>query len=124
MDKKEYLKNYRKYHYYKTRKIVTFPLLNNDYEVLKKQADKSEITVNKLSKEIVLSYIENNSINILTTEQKKYIQEYMRISRGIANNINQIAHNSNLGEYVDINILINSLKKYEDEFKNFILKNI
>jgi hypothetical protein len=39
----EYQKSYKKYHYTKTRKIVTFPLLNDDFEKIKSQADKSEI---------------------------------------------------------------------------------
>ena len=50
------------------------------------------------------------------------MREYLHISRGIANNINQIAYKSNIDEIVDINILINSLKTYEEEFKKFISK--
>ena len=58
----------------------------------------------------------------MTQEQKEFIREYIHISRGIANNINQIAYKSNIDEVIDINILINSLKSYEDEFKKFISK--
>ena len=122
MDKKEYLKNYKKYHYNKTRKIVTFPLLNSDFELLKSKALKLDITTNSLAKELVVNSLKNQKNSFITKEQKELISEYIRVSRGIANNINQIARTSNMGEYIDINILISSLKSYEDEFKKLISK--
>ena len=121
-DRSEYLKNYKKHHYNRTRKVVTFPLLNEEYEILQTLADKSGMKVNKMVKEIILNHIENRPSNFETTEQLEIIKEYMRISRGVATNINQIAHSSNIGEVVDINILINSLKQYEDEFKALVSK--
>ena len=121
-NRNEYLKNYKKFHYTKTRKIVTVPLLNEEYEKLEIKASNIGIKVNKLAKDILLAYNDNTSSNHYTKEQKDILQEYMRISRGIATNINQMAYNSNIGEMVDINILINSLKKYEDEFKKLVEK--
>jgi len=121
-DRSEYLKNYKEYHYKKTRKIVTVPLLTEDFFKLKNEADKLGMKTNKLAKEILLAHIENQEVSLDTKEQKELIKEYMRISRGIATNINQIAHSSNMGEMIDINILITSLKKYEDEFKALVKK--
>jgi hypothetical protein len=120
--RKEYYKTYQKYHYQKTRKMVTFALLNNEHQKLKENATKFGITSNTLSKNIILNYLENVPNTFQTTEQKKLLQEYMRISRGIATNINQMARSSNIGEIVDINILIQSLKNYEDEFKKLLSK--
>ena len=120
--RKEYFKSYQKYHYQKTRKMVTFALLNNEHLKLKENATKFGLTPNTLSKNIILNYLENIPNTFQTTEQKKLLQEYMRISRGIATNINQMAYNSNIGQTVDINILINSLKNYEDEFKKLLSK--
>ncbi len=122
MDNKEYLKNYKRYHYGKTRKIVTFPLLLGDYQVLFEKSQKSSMTANAMAKKVVLNYLEDKPQNFQTLEQKEFLQEYMRISRGIATNINQMAHASNMGEYVDINILISSLKQYEDEFRTLLTK--
>lgn len=122
MDKKEYLQNYKKFHYNKTRKIVTFPLLIGDYQVLLERAQKSSITSNSMAKEVILNFLENKPTSFISLEQKQFIQEHMRISRGVANNINQMAHSSNIGEEVDINILMAFLKNYEDEFKNLVLK--
>jgi len=120
--RKEYLRSYQKYHYRKTRKMVTFALLNEEHKKFKKQADKVGVTANTLAKNIVLNYIENTPNNFSSIEQKELLKEYMRISRGIATNINQMAHSSNIGDYVDVNILINSLKNYENEFKKLLSK--
>jgi len=122
MNKKEYLKNYKKYHYHKTRKIVSFPLFCEEYEVLLARAEKSSLTANSMAKQLVLNFIENRNDSFISTAQKKMISEYMRISRGLANNINQMAHASNIGEVVDVHILIQSLKQYEDEFRNLVAK--
>jgi len=118
----EYQKSYKKYHYKKTRKIITFPLLLEEFETLKTKAEKIGTSSNKLAKEILLNHLEAQPQNFQSKEQLDLIKEYMRISRGIATNINQIAHSSNIGEMVDINILINSLKNYEDEFKALVSK--
>lgn len=75
-----------------------------------------------MAKKIVLNYLENKPNDFISAEEKELIQQYMRISRSIATNINQIAHNSNLRKYFDVNTIINSLKQYEDEFKSFITK--
>jgi hypothetical protein len=118
----EYQKSYKKYHYKKTRKIITFPLLLEEFETLKIKAEKIGTSSNKLAKDILLNHLESQPQNFQSKEQLDLIKEYMRISRGIATNINQIAHSSNIGEVVDINILIGSLKNYEDEFKTLVSK--
>lgn len=122
MDRTEYLKNYKHYHYGRTRKIVTFPLLTDDFETLKNRADALDMKVSKLVKDVVLNFIENTPNRFMTQEQLELVQNYIRVSRGIANNINQIAYKANIGEYIDINILISALKKYEDEFRLLIAK--
>ena len=118
----EYQKSYKKYHYKKTRKIITFPLLLEEFELLKNQAEKMGMSNNKMAKEIVLNHLDLQPQKFQTKEQLDLIKEYMRISRGIATNINQMAYSSNIGEMVDINILIASLKNYEDEFKTLVSK--
>ena len=120
--RREYQKSYKKYHYKKTRKIITFPLLLEEFETLKIKADKIGTSSNKLAKDILLNHLEATPQNFQSKEQLELIKEYMRISRGIANNINQIAYSSNIGEMVDINILIGSLKNYEDEFKALVTR--
>jgi hypothetical protein len=113
----EYKRNYNK-----KNKIVTFPLSNAFYNELKRRAIILDVKTNSYAKNIITSFLNNNVPNTLSAEQKDIIREYIHISRGIANNINQIAYKSNIDEIVDINILINSLKTYEEEFKKFISK--
>jgi hypothetical protein len=116
-----YQKDYKKV-YNQKNKIVTIPLSNAFYDELRRRAIITDIKTNAYAKNIVTSFLNNNVLNTLSKEKKEFIQEYIHISRGIANNINQIAYKSNINEIIDTNILINSLKNYEDEFKKFISK--
>lgn len=114
---KEYKKSYKL-----KNKIITFPLTNIFYEELRKRSIYFDLSVNSYSKHIITNFLNDEKNPLLTKEKAQFLQQYIHISRGIANNINQIAYNSNIGEFVDINILISSLKHYEDEFKKFITK--
>jgi hypothetical protein len=121
MDKKEYNKHYRQY--YKTRKKrVTVPLDLSDYEQLETYANSRDLSTNKLAKEILTNFVHSNENIIINEEQEEMIREFIRVSRGIANNINQIAYNSNIGELIDVNLLLKSLKENEDNFKDIISK--
>ncbi len=119
-DKKDYLKQYREYHYSKTRKIITFPLLNEDFTLLEKASSRLKQSNNSFAKNIVLNFLNSYHEPFISDEQKIVIREYVRISRGIANNINQLAYRANVGEFVDINILLGELKHLEDAFSHFI----
>jgi hypothetical protein len=115
----EYQKYYRKY--YKTqKKKVTVPLDIEEYNKLESFAKKRDITTNKLSKEILENFINSKSEISIPKEQEKLIKEFIRVSRGIATNINQIAYKSNIQDHIDINLLLNSLKKNEDNFKKLV----
>lgn len=123
MSNTNYQKEYKK-QYNEKNKIITFPLSNAFYTQLKTKAIISDISVNSYAKYILTSYLNNDTFRPLSTEQKTYISEYIHISRGIANNINQIAHKTNIDKQIDINILIKSLQTYENEFKKFITKKL
>lgn len=64
--------------------------------------------------------MQNTIHKSIKQHQQEKISEYIRISRGIANNFNQMAHNSNMGFGVDINMLLQTLKTYEDNFSELI----
>lgn len=116
-----YQKDYKK-NYNQKNKMVTIPLSNDFYTELKRRAIILDIKTNSYAKNIITTFLNNNVPNTLSKEQKEFIQQYIHISRGIATNINQMAYNNNIGEVVDISILIDSLKTYEEEFKKFITK--
>lgn len=118
----EYQKNYKQ-KYNRENKIVSFPMKNHFYNELQRRSSMYDLSVNSYAKNIVTNSLNNDTTSNLTTQEQEYISKYIHISRGIANNINQIAHNSNMGNTIDIDILIKSLKHYEEEFKKFISKN-
>lgn len=122
MTKQEYQKEYKK-SYKQKNKFVTFPLSNIFYDELYKRSVYYDLATNSYAKSIVTNFLNSQTPTKLSEEKKSLIQEYIQISRGIATNINQIAYKTNIGETIDINILINSLKHYEDEFKKFISKS-
>ncbi len=121
MNNTNYQKTYKK-QYSEKNKIVTFPLSNAFYDELKKRAFINDTKINSFAKTIITNHLNSSVPNIISKEKKELIQEYIRISRGIANNINQIAHKTNIEETIDISVLLNSLKNYEDEFKKYIFK--
>lgn len=121
MKREEYMKYYRQY--YKTKKsIVTFAIDNNEFDKLKKFALSKDMSVNSLAKEILSHFVDTTKNISLSIQQEEIIKDYIRVNRGIANNINQIAFKTNIGEYIDINILLKSLKDNEDKFKALIQK--
>jgi len=121
MNNTDYQTKYKK-SYNDKNKIVTFPLSIAFFDELKRRAIFLDIKTNSYAKSIITAFLNNSTPKILSYEQKEFINDYIRISRGIANNINQIAHKTNMDEQIDINILINALKQYEEEFKKFISK--
>jgi len=120
-EKQTYQKEYQK-QYLENNKRVSFILSNVFFEELRKRAVISDISVNTFSKNIITNHLNNSNFKPLNKEQEKHIKDYIRISRGIATNINQIAYKTNIDEVIDINILIKSLQSYEEEFKKFIQK--
>lgn len=116
MDKQKEYKD----RYYNENKIVSFPLKKYVYIELEAKSVMYDLSVNSYCKSIITNFLNNDTSTILSSKQQEAIAEYIRISRGIANNINQIAHKANLGEKIDIQILLNSLAHYEEQFKQFI----
>jgi hypothetical protein len=121
MDTKEYMKHYRNY-YNSIKKPVTFYLINDDYFKLEEFAVSRGVSVNKFAKESITNFIHSNNSPNLSKAQVDTIKEYMRVSRGIANNINQLALRANIGEHIDINVLLKSLYDYENRFKDLVKK--
>jgi hypothetical protein len=60
-EKNQYLKQYKELHYSKTRKIVTFPLLNDDYALLAKASSSLNQVMHllKILSQIFYSHIMN-----------------------------------------------------------------
>lgn len=119
--REEYQKEYKK-EYALKKKIVTFPLDNAFFNELSRRSKIIDTSVNSFAKTVVTTYLNNEKPMILTSYQTEQINQYIRISRGIANNFNQMADNSSNGLGVDINILLQTLKNYEDNFTKIITR--
>jgi len=119
--RENYQSEYKK-EYALKKKIVTFPLDNAFYQELSRRSKIIDISVNSFAKSVVTTYLNNEKPIVLTDYQTQQINQYIRISRGIANNINQLAHSSKGGLGVDVNILLQTLKSYEDNFTDIIKK--
>jgi hypothetical protein len=116
-----YQKDYKE-QYSQKNKIVTVPLKNIYYEELKRRSLYYDLSVNTYAKNLITNSLNEDTTSLISSAQKEFISKYIQISRGIANNINQIAYQGNIGEHIDTNILIKSLQHYETEFTNFITK--
>ncbi len=122
MSNNNYQKTYKK-SYKQVNKFVTFPIKNIFYDEIRRRSILHDLSVNAYAKTIVTNFLSTERISVFTKEEQEYINQYIRISRGIATNINQMAYKTNIGEYIDTQILINSLHHFEEEFKKFISKN-
>ena len=120
--RENYQKKYKK-EYSLKKKIVTFPLDVAFCNELSRRSILTNISVNSFAKTICTTYLNNEKPLGLNSYQQEKISEYIRISRGIANNFNQMAHSSNMGFGVDVNMLLQTLKSYEDNFSE-LLKNL
>jgi len=89
----DYQKEYKK-RYKQNNKIVSFPLSNIFYEELRRKSLYYDLSVNAYVKHIVTNSLNANNTLPLTSDRVKQIQEYIHISRGIANNINQFVKSS------------------------------
>lgn len=124
LSKQEYNKLYKDNYYLKTRKIITFALLNDEYEKLSKVATNLGISSNSYAKNIVLNFLENRPYTELSSTQKELINTFIRQTRGVANNINQIAHQTNLnGVFLNHEMLLHEVKKLEDNFISLVSAN-
>jgi hypothetical protein len=119
---KNYHKEYRK-DYDKKTKYVTVSIPISEYEELEKQAKKEGVKVSTLLKNMALAYMQTKTLTPKAIEDR--LSEFIFLMRNIANNINQIARNSNLLKHlVEENGLLMELKKIEDLVKEYTLNKI
>jgi len=115
---KEYWSNY------KTKKKRIQPRINlseSEYIIFHQLAEDENTSVSKLIKNMALAYQQESFL--LPQSHLEKIEEFIHLTRNIANNINQIAHHSNsIKSVVNEGRIFEHLKSLEDEFKNFISK--
>lgn len=117
-DKKEYLKRYQE-DYYKKKKRINITISQKEYKEFKKIAEKENLKVSSLVKQMAIAYKEEKYLIPYSIESK--LSEFVRKIRGIANNVNQIAYNTNIfSGYFNTEDFFKTLKSLEDQVTEFI----
>lgn len=119
---KEYHKEYRKD--YKNRmKYVNVAVPVSMYEELEKLSALEQVKISSLLRNMALAYMHQQTFVPNTVESE--LKEFTFLIRNVANNINQIAHHSNIVKHmVDENGLLMEIKKLEDMVKAYTLQQL
>lgn len=119
---KEYHKAYRKEYAKKVRYVnIAVPL--SSYNELEKLAKKEDTKVTTLLRNMSLAYMQQKVF--VPKEIEEELKELRFLIRNIANNVNQIAHHSNLVEkLVNENEFLMQIKKLEDAVFDYTKKRL
>ncbi len=115
--KKDYHKKYREDYKKKTKYIyvaVPIPM----YEELEKLAKVEKTKISTLLRNMALAYMQQKTF--VPKDVASELKDFTFLMRNVANNINQIAHHSNIVKHmIDENGLLLEIKKLEDMVRNY-----
>jgi len=119
---KDYHKKYRE-EYKKKVKYINVAVPISMYEELEKLSDLEQVKVSVLLRNMALAYMQQKTFVPKTIESE--LKEFTFLIRNVANNINQIAHHSNIIKHmVDENGLLMEIKKLEDRVMEYTLNKL
>ncbi len=120
---KNYHKKYRE-DYKKKMKYVNVAVPVSMYEELEKLSElDGKKKVSALLRNMALAYMHQKTF--VPKEIESELKEFTFLVRNVANNINQIAHHSNVVKHmVDENGLLMEIKKLEDMVKDYTLQQL
>lgn len=119
---KEYHKKYRE-EYKKKVKYINVAVPIDMYEQLEKLSELEHTKVSVLLRNMALAYMQQKTFVPKTIESE--LKEFTFLIRNVANNINQIAHHSNIIKHmVDENSLLMEIKKLEDRVMEYTLNKL
>lgn len=122
MKDKNYHKEYKK-EYAKTHKNITISATLKEYEELEKKAKKENVKVTTLTRNMAFAYMQQKTF--VPSDIGERLDDLRFLIRNVANNVNQIAHNSNLvGKLVDENNFLMEIKKLEDAVFDYTKKRL
>lgn len=114
----DYMKDYRQRYKDKMKRVST-TLSHEEYARLMQLSKKNNIKPTAFLKQLFLCYA--NDTPLLDEEVSSALRDLNRYLSTIANNINQIAHHSNIvKQVVDENELFVEIKKMQEGVKSFI----
>lgn len=122
MKDKEYHKSYKREYAQKHKNMmISFTL--EEYEEIKKLADNEDTKPTTFFKSKGFAYIRKKIF--VPVDLKEDLKELKFLIRNVANNVNQIAHNSNLvGSLVNENEFLMEIKKLEDAVFDYTKKRL
>jgi hypothetical protein len=114
---KEYHKKYKQ-EYKKKVKYVNVAIPLEIYECLEKMAHVEETKVSTLMRKVAIEYLSQKPS--LPKEAENDLKEVKFLIKNIANNVNQVAHHSNIIKgMVDEQGLLEYIKKLEDTVTSY-----
>ncbi len=114
--RKKYLQEYQE----KTKR-VSITLTNSEYQLLEKESKKLGVKPTTFLKQNFLNSLENKKD--ISIDDKERLKEFVRVVRGIGNNINQMAKHSNIFySILNKNKVFKNLEKLEKEVIKFTNK--
>ena len=121
-ERKEYHKKYKE-EYKKQNKYVNISVPLEMYHLLEKIAVVEDTKVSTLMRKIAIDYLANKPT--LPKEIHDDLIEVKRLIRNIANNVNQVAHHSNIIQgMIDEHNLLEHIKKLDETVTSYTKGNI
>lgn len=120
MEKKErsaYQKAYRET-YNKKNKYVNVSVPIADYKRLESVAQKQKKKPSAYLRELAFAQLDKQVL--LSDDLEQALYEHNRLIRNIANNLNQLAHSSNIFRDVDRDRVFQHLQQLDEQVKSFI----
>lgn len=118
MSRQDYITEYQK-SYYKQVRRVALTIQNKDYERLEAKAKQEGLKVSPLVGKLVYAYL--NQDPMISKEVLEELKAFRFLVSNIANNVNQIAHHSNIIKaMIDENNLLGELRRLEESVSHFV----
>ncbi|MEE9363079.1 MAG: hypothetical protein V3U92_10830 [Cellulophaga sp.] len=122
MADKEYYREYRK-QYSKKVKYLNVSIPMRIYKEMQQLATKEDTKVSKLFKDMAIAYMQQKTY--VPKEISEDLKEVKLLIRNVANNVNQVAHHSNIiNGMVNENDLLEELRKLENIVNDYTLKKL
>jgi len=122
MADKEYHQKYRK-EYSKRVKYLNVSIPVKTYKEMQDRADKEGVKITKLFKDMAIAYMQQKTF--VPKEIEEELKQLRLLIRNVANNVNQVAHHSNIMKgLVNENDLLAEIKKLETIVNDYTLKKL
>ncbi|SET71209.1 plasmid mobilization protein [Thalassotalea agarivorans] len=113
----DYFRDYRK-EYDKQNKYVNVRLEMKDFKRLEARAKKLKKPTSTYLRELAFAQLDGSTI--IPPEFEEGMKEHNRLIRNIANNLNQIAHQTNIFHEVDQAVVFQHLRDLDAKVQAFI----